>query len=308
MIQIDQITHQYQGQSQPALRNIQLKIEKGTLFGLLGPNGAGKTTLISILTGIIPPQTGNITINGLSLKNHLPEIQSVSALVPQDYAFYPTLTALENLEFFAGMFEIAKGNIKSRIENSIQITGLNKVKGHKAHYYSGGLKRRLNLAIALLSNPKILYLDEPTVGIDPQSRTFILETIKALGQDGTTIIYTSHYMEEVEFLCKKIGILDRGKLIVHGRLSTLLHDHGSQKLKFQLKAPASKFCMEQIKKITSLIMQDNETIACTIEQPTQVYDLMNCLSEHGQIVQNLHYGANNLEELFLSLTNRSLRD
>ncbi len=212
-IQIDHLNFVYPKSKEAALDDINLTIARGEIFGLLGANGAGKSTLLSILSGILPLQSGVITAAGMNLREDAKKIKTISAVVPQEYAFYPGLTGRENLEFFAALLCDSAGKRKARVEYSIEVCQLQKHADKPAKHYSGGLKRRLNLAIGLLGEPKILYLDEPTVGIDAQSRHFILELIKKLKADGVTIVYTSHYLEEVEFLCDAVAIIDNGKVI-----------------------------------------------------------------------------------------------
>ncbi len=220
MIHISKLSKKYSDKE--VLKDISLDIDGGSVFGLLGPNGAGKTTLISTLMGLNTYASGSIMIEGKNIKEALAYIQSISSLIPQELAFYPMLTAAENLEFFGGMLGLKGKVLKSRIEEVVYFTKLNDVYTKEARTYSGGLKRRLNIAIGLLSKPKIIYFDEPTVGIDPQSRNFILESIKKMKQKDRVIVYISHYMQEVEFLCDKIAIIDEGKIIKEGSLDTLL--------------------------------------------------------------------------------------
>lgn len=229
MIQIQQLTYKYPGKSEFALREVQLEIPKGSLFGLLGPNGSGKTTLISLLCGILKPLSGSLRVADLEIGEHRREIQSFSALVPQDFAFYPRLSIAENLEFYAGVQGLKAAELKERIGVALETTGLTPQRGLRAEEASGGMKRRLNIAIALLRQPRILYLDEPTVGIDPQSRKFILRAIQGLSKTGCTVVYSSHYMEEVQELCDQIGILDRGRLLRQGSLKDLLRAKGGLK-------------------------------------------------------------------------------
>lgn len=278
MIKIQNLSKTY-GKKQ-VLKEVNLEIDSGSIFGLLGPNGAGKTTLISTLVGLNPIQIGEIKIEKRSIKEELAYIQSISSLIPQNLAFYPTLTAKENLEFFGGMLNLKGQALKSRIEEVVAITQLNEVFNQQAQTYSGGLKRRLNIAIGLLSNPKIIYLDEPTVGIDPQSRNFILESIKAMKRDDRVIVYTSHYMEEVEFLCDKIAIIDHGEILRQGTLNELLTESkvfietADETLEVELKALPST---------TQKLLEANKTI------------------------KSIEYG-HNLEKYFLQLTNKALRE
>ncbi len=278
MITIQNLSKSY-GKKE-VLKEVNLQIDSGSIFGLLGPNGAGKTTLISTLVGLNPIETGAIEIEGKSLKEELAYVQSISSLIPQNLAFYPTLTAKENLEFFGGMLNLKGQALKSRIEEVVAITQLSDLLNQQAHTYSGGLKRRLNIAIGLLSNPKIIYLDEPTVGIDPQSRNFILESIKAMKSDNRIIVYTSHYMEEVEFLCDKIAIIDDGKILRQGTLSELLTE--------------SKVFIETQEKTLEV---EIDALPNTIQK----------LLEADKTIKSIEYG-HNLEKYFLQLTNKALRE
>jgi ABC-2 type transport system ATP-binding protein len=212
-IQIRQLGFSYPKSKEAALENINLQIARGEIFGLLGPNGAGKSTLLSILSGVLPLQSGSITMAGMKLPEHAKTIRTLSAVVPQEYAFYPTLSSRENLEFFAALICDSVEKSKARVEYCLEVCHLQKYADKPAKDYSGGLKRRLNLAIGLLGEPKILYLDEPTVGIDTRSRSFILELIKQFRADGVTVIYTSHYLEEIESLCDAVAIINDGKVI-----------------------------------------------------------------------------------------------
>jgi ABC-2 type transport system ATP-binding protein len=234
MIEVRDLTFRYPGATVPALDALSLSVRDGSLFGLLGPNGSGKTTLISILAGTLPVRAGSVTIGGRDLAIARAAVQSACALVPQEYAFYPTLTVAENLLFFADVQPIPRAERRTRIAEALAIAGLENAGAGRAERLSGGMKRRLNLAIGLLNHPRVLLLDEPTVGIDPQSRHFILESIRGICARGTTVVYTSHYMEEVESLCDDIGILDGGRMIAHGTRDELVGDNGLEAFFFGL--------------------------------------------------------------------------
>ena len=222
MIDIQQLTFRYSRQAVPAIADLSVRVREGSLFGLLGPNGSGKTTLISILAGLLPVQGGRVTIGGDELRGNVSRIQRFSSLVPQEDVFYPSLTVVENLAFFAGVLGIEGAERQARMREVLGTTGLERARAMRAGRLSGGMKRRLSIAVGLLNRPKVLFLDEPTAGIDPQSRHFILEFVRRVNAAGTTVIYTSHYMEEVESLCDDIGILDEGRLLVQGSLAELL--------------------------------------------------------------------------------------
>ncbi|MDP4281177.1 MAG: ABC transporter ATP-binding protein, partial [Bacteroidota bacterium] len=196
IIEIQELTKYYRNSDSPAIDSISLNIFPGEIFGLLGPNGAGKTTTISILCGLFPPTQGKVLIDGLDIRSDLNQIKQIIGVVPQDIALYPTLTARENLTFLGNMYGLKGKFLHDRIDECLSIFGLEKFANRRISVYSGGMKRRVNLIAGLLHRPKIIFLDEPTVGIDVQSRIVILEYLKKLNQEGTTIIYTSHYMEE----------------------------------------------------------------------------------------------------------------
>ena len=225
IIEIRNLTKFYKGNEAPAINNISLEIFRNEIFGLLGPNGAGKTTTISILCGLFSPTRGEVIIDGMELRSDLDKIKHIIGVVPQDLALYPTLTALENLTFFGNMYGLKGQELRDRIFEYLKVFGLEKAARKKVSGYSGGMKRRVNLIAGLLHRPKVLFLDEPTVGIDVQSRMVILEYLKEINKLGTTIIYTSHYMEEAENLCSRVAIVDRGQIISIGKPGELLKEH-----------------------------------------------------------------------------------
>ena len=207
-----------------AIKGLNLIINEGQIFGLLGPNGAGKTTLISILAGYIRPTSGNGFIEDKSVIECNDELKKIIGVVPQEISLYSSLTGQENLEFFGRMYGINARGLKSRIGEILGFVGLKERKDDIVKNYSGGMKRRLNLACGIINAPKYLFLDEPTVGVDPQTREHIFRNIEMLKHDGVTVIYTTHYMEEAERLCDSIAIMNEGELIAHGFLDELLSD------------------------------------------------------------------------------------
>jgi ABC-2 type transport system ATP-binding protein len=225
VITIENLSKTYKGSDNPALDHLSLGIAEKEIFGLLGPNGAGKTTTIHILCGLIRPTSGEITINGLKLDKSLVKIRPIIGVVPQEIALYPTLTARENLQFIGGMYGLRGPFLRQRINECLDMLGLLKFAGRKIKTYSGGMKRRINLIAGILHKPQILFLDEPTVGIDVQSRTVILNYLKELNRSGSTIIYTSHYLGEAEYFCTRIAILDYGRIIAEGRPKELIADN-----------------------------------------------------------------------------------
>ena len=216
MIHLENLSYRYRSGAALALDSVSLDIARGSIHGLLGPNGAGKTTLLSLLAGLFRLQEGRIAIGDKSLEAWRASRPSAIALVPQDYAFYPILTVAENLAFFAGVQGIPCRERQRRCAEALTLTRLETVTNQRAKELSGGLRRRLNLAIGLISDPEILLLDEPTVGVDSASRRFLLETVRDLVATGRTVIYTSHYMEEIEVVCTDVSIVDHGKVLEAG--------------------------------------------------------------------------------------------
>jgi ABC-2 type transport system ATP-binding protein len=225
IIEIRELTKFYKGADEPAINSMSLDIHSHEIFGLLGPNGAGKTTTISILCGLFAPTHGTVTIDGLDIRNHLDQIKQLIGVVPQDIALYPTLTARENLTFYGNMFGLRGKVLREKIDRYFSVFGLEKHSNKLITKLSGGMKRRVNLIAGLLHDPKIVFLDEPTVGIDVQSRVEILGYLKEINKAGTTIIYTSHYMEEAENLCSRVAIMDRGTIISLGNPKELVAEH-----------------------------------------------------------------------------------
>ncbi|MDN3675334.1 ABC transporter ATP-binding protein [Flavobacterium branchiarum] len=205
-----------------SLNDLTLTINEGQIFGLLGPNGAGKTTLISMLCGLVKPTSGSFTINGMAYANNATKIKQFIGVVPQEYALYPTLTARENLHYFGSMYGLKGQNLKDKVIETLDLLGLLKFADKRIETFSGGMKRRINLIAGILHNPKIIFLDEPTVGVDVQSKNAIIDYLKHLNKNGTTIIYTSHHLSEAQDFCTDIAILDQGKIYAQGTPSGLI--------------------------------------------------------------------------------------
>ena len=199
-----------------AVDGISFEIRAGETYGLLGPNGAGKTTVISIIAGVLEADTGAVALEGLPMGPSALDAKALIGYVPQDVALYPDLTARENLRFFASLYKLDRAEAKARVAEVLDVVGLSERADEQVKKYSGGMKRRLNIAVGLIHRPQLLILDEPTVGVDPQSRNSILDSIEALSSEGMAVLYTTHYMEEAERLCDRIGIVDRGALVVEG--------------------------------------------------------------------------------------------
>ncbi|MDR2000107.1 MAG: ABC transporter ATP-binding protein [Zoogloeaceae bacterium] len=222
MLTIRQIAYRYPASTEAALTDVSFAATRGQVLGLLGPNGAGKTTLIALLAGLLRLQAGEITVDGLPLAATRARKPTRIALAPQEYAFYPSLTVTENLDCFAGVGGLFGSRRQQRIGECLAFVQIERHAHTRAARLSGGLKRRLNLAIALLHEPELLLLDEPTVGVDPQSRVFLLDAIRKLAQSGCAVIYTSHYMEEIEAIADYAVFLDEGRVVKQGPLAELL--------------------------------------------------------------------------------------
>ncbi|VAW49485.1 hypothetical protein MNBD_GAMMA03-1907 [hydrothermal vent metagenome] len=307
MIVIKNLDYRYANAKTHSLNSISLTIPKGALFGLLGPNGAGKTTLISILVGLISVDSGFVSIDGHDLNKDPKKIKSLQGYIPQDYAFYPNLTAEENLQFFAGIQKISGEKKQQRIDYCLAFCQLEAFKKQKTASFSGGLKRRLNLAIGLLNDPDILYFDEPTVGIDPQSRAFILDKIKALNSSGKTIIYASHYMEEIEQLCDQIAILDFGKVLQQGKLSELSSPK-SMGARIRLKENLTNEQKTGLSEEFEFEQVNSDLVFHQVVTLSQLKSLVERLERFKISPAKIQYGQRSLEQLFLDLTNRKLRD
>lgn len=303
MLRIEGVSFAYRDADTPALDGVTLDIPAGSVYGLLGPNGAGKTTLISILTGLQTATGGGISFNGRPLAEARAAEPRAIALVPQDYAFYPMLTVAENLDFFGGALGLEKAERKAQIKSAITFARLEQVIHKPAEQLSGGLRRRLNLAIGLLGRPQLLLLDEPTVGVDPQSRHFLLDAIAGLPASGTTVIYTSHYMEEVEAICQRVAIIDHGKVLSEGALDALLRcDESVVELELGSELPAELAARH------SAIAEGGMKYRLQLTSPATLPRLLDDLTAAGCAVQQLKVGRENLEHLFMRLTKRSLRD
>ncbi len=224
IIKIESLSKKYKEAEMYSLNNVSLDINEGEIFGLLGPNGAGKTTLISMLCGLIKPTSGHFTIDGLDYQHHASKIKKIIGVVPQEYALYPTLTARENLLYFGSMYGLKGSDLKDKVIEALDLLGLLKFADKQVQTFSGGMKRRVNLIAGILHNPKVLFLDEPTVGVDVHSKTAIIDYLKVLNQNGTTIIYTSHHLAEAEDFCTQIAILDQGQIYAQNTPSALIED------------------------------------------------------------------------------------
>lgn len=225
VVHLQQLTKQYTNSGKPAVSDVSLEIPEGAVFGLLGPNGAGKSTTVMMLCGLMRPDKGSVSIMGLNLLEHGPEVRKKIGVAPQEIALFPSLTAYENLFYFGRMYGLDAAFIRQQIEKYLVVFGLTDKAKKAVHTFSGGMKKRLNLIAALLHQPILIILDEPTAGVDVQSRNMILDFLNELKKEGTTIIYSSHVLEEAERICTHLGIIDEGKLITAGTKSAVMANH-----------------------------------------------------------------------------------
>ena len=229
-IDINDMQFRYPDNADVSFSHLNLKIKKGERFGLFGPNGAGKTTLMNLMTGLLKVDEGCISLLGHDVAKHGKAVNKLFGFVPQDFSFYQELSPVENLEFFGAWSGLSKNKIKQRIDELLNILGLEDVRNKQVQKFSGGMKRRVNLAIGVIHNPQVLFLDEPTVGVDVQTRHAIIDYLRILNNNGTTLIYTSHQLSEAEGLCEQVALMDAGKIITQGDIDTLLKEHCRENL------------------------------------------------------------------------------
>jgi ABC-2 type transport system ATP-binding protein len=302
------IEHLYKSYDQkPVLEDVNLSVRRGAVVGLLGPNGAGKTTLISILTGIVRKDRGRVTIDGMDLDREIRSIQSRCSYVPQSLAFYPRLTAFENLEYFGALWGLKGKKLTERMAFCIDTGSMQAFLHKRVDKFSGGMKRRLNLAIGLLNDPEILYLDEPTLGVDTQSRNYILETIRKINRErGTTIIYTSHYMDEIEQVSHEIAVIDEGKIILYESKEAVLTHADTVLISVEQMGDAVVKSLQQIQGIQ--VKKDSIHIKRDERFNEKMAGIFAVFHAHGIQMKNAVFGHKTLEELFLKLTDVKLRD
>lgn len=297
-----------------AVKGVSFTVEKGESFSLLGPNGAGKSTIINMITGLFSPTSGMIKLKDIDVIKNAKQAQKWIGIVPQDIALYQTMSAKENLKFWGRMYGLAGKELDKSVEEVLEIIGLSDRAKDKVETFSGGMKRRVNIGAAILHHPELLIMDEPTVGIDPQSRNHILETIKSLNNKGMTIIYTSHYMEEVEYLCKRIGIIDHGELIACGTIPELRETIGDRSriiLTLNKETAKSGQLLPLLTKIFSekdINISDNQLMVFHKEPQIILSDFIQAVTKTGAKINSVDIVEPNLESVFLHLTGRSLRD
>lgn len=317
-----------------AVKGISFSVEEGEVFGLLGPNGAGKTQTISMLTGVIPPTEGTARIGGHDIRKESNQVKKINGLVPQDLALYPTLSARANLNFFGRIYGLHGRELKERVEDVLRIVALSERADQVVDKYSGGMKRRVNIAAGLVHQPRLLFLDEPTVGVDPQSRNHIFESVQRLNRErGMSVVYTSHYMEEVETLCNRAAIIDEGRIIAMDSIKNLIATLGGgvvfvgvsqmdDATLAQLGAlPAVKEAMLVPQPPAPPAPEEKETIAevkpaaanpvvkiVARQNQEAVVNVLGFLNQRDIVITSLEIMQPNLESVFLHLTGKKLRE
>ncbi|AIQ65829.1 antibiotic ABC transporter ATP-binding protein [Paenibacillus stellifer] len=291
--------------------HVNLSIQEGEIFGLLGPNGAGKSTTISMLCGLLKLDGGSIAVDGVSVEKQPLEVKKRIGLVPQDLALYENMTAEENAMFFGKLYGLRGRLLKERVYEALAFTGLSDRAKDKPSTFSGGMKRRLNIACAIMHRPKLIIMDEPTVGIDPQSRNHILESVKTLNKMGSTVIYTSHYMEEVEAICDRVAIMDKGHIIACGTEGEL-RERVSHVERIVIRAgnitPELLGELGRHPRITRVETEDDKVSLSLPSSQSELQDILYIFAKHEGVIQSLQIEEPDLETLFLSLTGRTLRD
>ena len=292
-----------------AVSDISFSIMPGEIYGLLGPNGAGKSSTINIITGLIRKDGGQVTIGGLDLDRDLTKAKYLLGIVPQDLAIYNDLTALQNVKFFGSLYGLSGSTLQAKAMETLEFVGLKDKARDKVKTFSGGMKRRLNIACGLVHRPKLLILDEPTVGIDPQSRNHIMEAILKLNREGMTILYTTHYMEEAEQLCSRIAIMDAGQIVAQGNLAelrSLIEENWYVALKVKGTPPMD--ALSRVAGVEKIDLNGNMIRFTCRGKHSQLKDILEVLSQHHNDILDLSIDEPNLEDVFLTLTGKRLRD
>lgn len=308
LIEVKHLEKSYQ--KKQVIYDISFSIRKGEILCFLGPNGAAKSTTINILCGALSYDQGEILFRNEKIEKNLSSYKEHLGIVPQELALYEDLSAENNIQFFASLYGLKGRNLKDGVDFALKSVGLTEHRKEKVKTFSGGMKRRLNIACAIAHEPELLVMDEPTVGIDPQSRNHILEAIKKMRQQGMTILYTTHYMEEVEEIATRIIIMDHGRIIAEGTKQSLKDRKEERKISIQL-TDSSKLSLRELYQVEGIIKvehEKNELVITAIKGVENLDAVITKLIQQNQKIQHVMIEADNLETVFLDLTGRSLRD
>lgn len=292
------------------VKGVSFQIHRGEFFGLLGPNGAGKTTTIAMLSGLTEPTGGRILIDGLDPASEAMEAKAKLGLVPQNFALYPTLCARDNLDFFGKLYGLKGTRLRERTAAVLEIVQLTDRAHQPVATYSHGMKRRLNIAAGLLHEPELLILDEPTLGVDAQSRNAILESLESLNRSGMTLLYTTHSMEEAQRFCRRVAIMDDGNVIALDAPSSLIKDHGKGMVRIELNRRAEEALLSVMERLGSLKVMDGQTRVHLETEDTDraLRDLLDLFGKREGLLKELDVTQPNLETVFIHLTGRDLHD
>jgi ABC-2 type transport system ATP-binding protein len=304
-IELRQLTKVFPGSNTPALDGVNLAVPAGCIFGILGPNGAGKTTIMSTLCGLLKPTSGSVYISGRNAQTERAAIKQILGMVPQEPAIYPTLTARENLDYFGRMQGMSGDRLEQRIMACLELAEMVDEANKRVERLSGGYKRRLNMVIGLIHEPRILILDEPTVAIDPHSRSLIHHRLRELHADGITILISTHHMEEAEQLCQEIAIIDHGRVLVQGKVADLLSMQRNEIIQLQLEGDPPADLAARLEHIPGLLEARvaGRCVMIVADRPDQItVPLMQAIQDYGLAVRSLSFGTTSLEEVFLSRT------
>lgn len=294
-----------------AVRGVSFRIDPGETYGLLGPNGAGKTTTISMASGLLESDGGSVAVAGQPMTTTTLGPKALVGLVPQDIAVYPDLTARENLRFFGRLYGMEKGRLALRVDEVLEVIGLTDRADDRADEFSGGMKRRLNIGIGLLHGPNLLILDEPTVGVDPQSRNAILESVEQLSAQGLAVLYTTHYMEEAERLCDRVGIIDQGEIKAEGTRRELVHMVGqSDRVRIAVSggSQGAVAALRALPNVREASASDGTIELIAQDAGEMLADALRIITDAGASVTSVQVEEPDLEAVFLHLTGKALRD
>jgi ABC-2 type transport system ATP-binding protein len=294
-----------------AVDGVSFEIAAGETYGLLGPNGAGKTTAISIIAGVLEADSGEVTVGGLPMSPSALDAKALTGYVPQDVALYPDLSGRENLRFFASLYRMDRRAARARVDEVLEVVGLSERAGEQVKKYSGGMKRRLNIAVGLLHRPSLLILDEPTVGVDPQSRNAILDSIEALSSEGMAVLYTTHYMEEAERLCDRVGIVDLGHLIAEGPPGALTAELGqAEHIVMQVEGDLDRAveAVDALPAAGRTTGADRTIDVLVTDAESALPAVMSAATGAGVSIRSVTVQEPDLEVVFLHLTGKHLRD
>ncbi|WP_047982853.1 ABC transporter ATP-binding protein [Ornithinibacillus californiensis] len=310
MIELVNLTKEYKNVK--AVKNLSMFIERGEIVGLLGPNGAGKSTAISMLSSLVEPTSGDVRFENSSIIKNPSKFRKIVGIVPQEIALYEDLTAEENLHFFGRIYHLRGAKLKQKVEEVLEQIGLSDRRKDVVKKFSGGMKRRLNIGVAMLHDPEMIIMDEPTVGIDPQSRNYILETVKRLNEErNMTVLYTSHYMEEVEFLCDRIYIMDKGDLIASGtkeEIKKILSSENTIAIKADRFNKEFLDALQNHPSVNRITIGEREVLIIVPRAVNMFSEVIKIAEEYGIELVSVDNKAPTLEDVFLHLTGRALRD